>query len=605
MKKPEKIWQKKFFWPIIIFSVAAILRLLYFLEIKNNPLFLEPSLDAQIYHRWAWRIVATKNLIGTEPFLLNPGYPYLLALIYYIFGCYIKVVAVIQFIVGAVSSVLIYFISLKIFNKVVSILAGLIASAYGVFIFYEGFLVNFVWINFFNLLALLLLIKAIEKNSLTQGLLSGIFVGLSAVFRPNILMFIILILLWSILFKRQLLRIIISGIIGVILMLSPCILRNYIVLKEPIISSVSMGINFYIGNHPDADGSFGALKKIGLVAGIPQVMLNFFKEKTKLNFKRDVSYTEMNLYLFKEGSKFITTNPIKWLKLFIKKTLLFINSREIGSNYNYEMFKKLYSKKLSYLLNFYIIGPISFIGLFFSIKNLKNGWLLLCFFFAYFFTVVIFFMLSEYRLPVVPILIIFCSYGLIIFSKKLKNKEYFHILGIFFIYILILNIMNINVFQKEEKNIYQLCDLGDYFKTSGDIEKAKYYYKEAININPSHYLPYHKMGEFLFILEDYQNAKTYFEKCVNITPTANEYTNLGSVYFNLNEYDLSEKNYLIAIKLDQNLPEAWCGLGSVYNIKRNFKKACYAWERYILLEPNKKEREDAKRILNEIRKLIN
>ena len=98
-------------WKIValLFLGSIVLRWVYLHDLVKNNLF-SPVLDAKVYHEWAWRIVSSKDIIGDAPFLLNPGYAYILALIYSIFNSYVAVALAVQFIAGALSVVLVYLI---------------------------------------------------------------------------------------------------------------------------------------------------------------------------------------------------------------------------------------------------------------------------------------------------------------------------------------------------------------------------------------------------------------------------------------------------------------------------------------------------------------
>src|SRR5690606_19776446 len=102
-----------------------------------DPAFYVPQIDSLWHHRWAIEIISGK-FWGDEVFFRAPLYPYLLALIYWIFGIKIFVAKFIQAIGGALTCVLIYQLGRTAFTERVGRLASLLAVFYGTMILYES-----------------------------------------------------------------------------------------------------------------------------------------------------------------------------------------------------------------------------------------------------------------------------------------------------------------------------------------------------------------------------------------------------------------------------------------------------------------------------------
>ncbi|HUG34970.1 MAG TPA: hypothetical protein VMJ90_09385, partial [Anaerolineales bacterium] len=99
----------------------------------------------------------------------------------------------------------------------------------------------------------LVLLKSIEKPATLNLLLSGIFLGLTALTRSVILAFALaafclLIFLHG---KRAFL-----AVVSFLLVISPWIIRNSILHQKPTGIETSMGYNLYLGYHPNGNGSF-------------------------------------------------------------------------------------------------------------------------------------------------------------------------------------------------------------------------------------------------------------------------------------------------------------------------------------------------------------
>ena len=121
--------------------LAFILRLIYLSHLKvNDPNFYLPpqGTDMLTYHNYTQQIV--NGTYGKEPYFYGPLYYYFLALIYKIFKVDHYIARLIQMILGVGTSLLIYLIARKVFNKQVALISLIISIFYGMFYIYEGVL---------------------------------------------------------------------------------------------------------------------------------------------------------------------------------------------------------------------------------------------------------------------------------------------------------------------------------------------------------------------------------------------------------------------------------------------------------------------------------
>ena len=74
-------------------------------------------MDEATYDKWAGQILERGLLTDSRLFWQAPFYPYFLALVYKIFGHNYFMPRLIQFLIGALSCVLVYLLGKKVFNK--------------------------------------------------------------------------------------------------------------------------------------------------------------------------------------------------------------------------------------------------------------------------------------------------------------------------------------------------------------------------------------------------------------------------------------------------------------------------------------------------------
>jgi 4-amino-4-deoxy-L-arabinose transferase-like glycosyltransferase len=239
---------------IIITGIAFSIRLIYLYQIRAIPFFSAPLIDAQAYLVQAVK-VSSGNLIGHEAFWQPPLYPYLLGWLVHLFGLNAFKIYLVQVAAGSLSAGLIYILGRNVFDRKVGALAGLAASLYGPFMFYEVQLLIPFLIVLLDLVLLILLLRYRQKGSLRHAAGSGLVLGLSAIARPNILLFGPAAAIWLLWTERGRLKVgpafhrILAFFLACAAVVAVVTVRNYSVGGQFILISWNGGANFYLGNN--------------------------------------------------------------------------------------------------------------------------------------------------------------------------------------------------------------------------------------------------------------------------------------------------------------------------------------------------------------------
>ncbi|MBN1383975.1 MAG: tetratricopeptide repeat protein [Elusimicrobia bacterium] len=567
---------------LAILILAFTLRFIYLSKINNDFFFLNPVLDAKVYDDWAVEI-SQGDWIGRKVFFMNPGYPYFLAVLYKIFGHSLYFVAVIQFIIGSIGCILVYFIALRVFNKTAAIIAGIMACLYNVSFYYEGMLLSATLINFLNVLLVLVLLLKTEKPA--KYLVSGVLLGLSALFRPNVLLFVLFLGVWAAMNFRRDYRLFVTSagffIFGLFIVFFPVTLRNYIVGGEFVLTTSSGGTNFYIGNNPSATGvnsppSFARLS--------PDHLEQDFKEEAEKRLRKNLTSSEISRYWFNQSIEFIKKSPISYIKLMWRKFWLFWNFYEIGGNFDFYFDKKWLAIQKVPLLSFGIIAPLGIIGMILAVGNWKKTLLLYLYILTYLIAVVLFFILSEYRYPVVPLVIIFAGYTVYWWKEKIKAKDLkslaFSVAGGLIAFLAV----NRNICETRQDISYY--NLGGIYLGKTRIDEAIEEYKKAIKINPEYFMAYNNLGLAYNKKGYYDKAILAFKKAVHIKPDfADAYVNLALSYGNKLMYDEAISATEKAIKIKPNSVVAYNNLGGFYYRKKLYNRAMRMYKEAIRIDP--------------------
>ncbi len=560
---------------IFIFVLSFILRLIYLLEIRDNPHFYNLTLDPLYHDSWAKQI-AGGDWMGNQVFFRAPFYPYFLAVLYKIFGHHLFLVRLIQHLIGSLSVILIFLVAKKIFDRKVAILASILAATYWIFIYYEAELLLDYLLVFWGLLLIWFLLKAYETLKPTTWFFSGIIFGLFAITRPNILIFLPFLLLWMIwALRKQMSAVKISIfygwiLIGMILIIFPITVRNYLAGKDPVLIASQGGINFYIGNNSQSDGMSAVVPELGddwEYADCQFIAEQFLDRKLKPS--------EVSDFYYKKGWNFIFKQPAQSLTLLIKKLYVFWNKFEISNNQNIYFFKQYSVLSKILFLGFWFMGPLGLLGIFLSLMRGPRTSLILLFIFSYMFSVVMFFVNSRFRLPVLPFLIILAGFAAVELYRMISATEVKRIMASGILLVIFAILVNSNFYDMGKGSYAQsYFGLGNIYLKKGDFQNALLQYQTALEREPNLPRAHLNRGVIFFKLGDYTEAEKEFLEEIKANPQDEKaYNNLSVLYRLQGKSSQAIQFAQKALQSRPNYPFAYYNLSLAYQTQRQLSKA--------------------------------
>ncbi len=396
----------------------------------NNPFFVAPAMDEQRHDEWAWQI-ATGQGMGDKPYFRAPLYYYWLGAWYTLAGHNIALGRFVGVVLGALTCYLITRLGVALADFRVGFIAGLIAALYWPLIYFDEQLLTVGLEVFLNVAMLLLLLTAARRASLWLYLIAGIVWGLSAVARPNILAFAPGILLWiwigARLSERKLHKPAAIGLAlaGAAIAILPWTIRNRVVGGEWALIATNGGVNFYIGNNPDADGI------AAVVPGTSPGWEGGYQDTHRIaeeEMGRPLSEGEVSQYWFRKGLSWIASAPGQWLALTFHKFRLFWSPIEIPNNQPIWPFAKRATASWLFIIGFPIIACLGIVGLVF-VRDWRRWLLPVTYAVIYMGTVVLFFCPGRYRLPIAPVLILLTAVALVRGIEYLRERHAKRVLG--------------------------------------------------------------------------------------------------------------------------------------------------------------------------------
>lgn len=390
-----------------IFIIALIPRLVIAFTLQTIPTF-----DAVGYDQRALSILNGKGYsFNNKPTAVKPPlYSIFLAGIYRIFGHNYLYVRIIQSIIGAFTCLVIYLLARDSLGRIVGILSATLSIFYPVFIKSSVHLLTECLIILIISLIGLYILKLSQSNKLKDAVLLGLLMGISLLTRSAMLFFIPVILLlivfdW-ILVRRQIkYPILIAVMVTSVLIISPWLIRNYIIYRAFIPGGTQAGEVLYTSYNPPKGYLYG-----------------FTANDKVMSFANTIdNEVEKSRFLFKQALISIKGKIKELPRLELLKILFF------WSPFDWEILLGASGKGIyNFFYTFYL--PFSILGMVMLRKNFKNYIALFIPVIFFQLLAVVFFGSPRYRMAIEPFLIIFAATGIYYIYNGLFRKKLFYIL---------------------------------------------------------------------------------------------------------------------------------------------------------------------------------
>ena len=569
---------------LLLVVLAVGVRVAYMAEVHDHPLMTTTTGDPEVYDSRALEIARGQWLGDDVFFHSSPVYPYILGITYKLFGHGYTAVRVIQSLFGIGSCLLIFSITRRLFGKREGLVAGVIAALYAPFVFFDFEILMITYVLFFALLAIRLLIAYRDSPTAWLALASGAAVGVSALGKPNVLLFVPAALFWVWWVFRGTERAkrawqgVILLVAGTAVVLAPMTISNYIIAGDFVLTSSNGGINFWIGNNDQADGTFlvPADMRADLYGGS--------KLAAEQALGHALSPSEVSSYWFGRGLEFVKAHPGQDLKLLGRKLLLFWNAYEIPNHYDLNYFKAV-SKTLRFnpFLFSWVI-PFGFLGIYASRKSWRKHLLLYLFAGTYLVSLMPFFVTSRYRLPVVPVMIVFCASGVLWLWERVRTRKWAGTVAPVALLVATLVVVNLPLVDFSFGPQYAI--IGAIYRDAGNYAKAVEYYQLATEESPDFDLAYNSLGSSLSRMGRDAEAERALLRALEINPgLASAQSNLGLLYLQRGRMDEARRRLTVATRNDPTLKPAWENLARLGIMTQDVTLAASALEHVLGLDP--------------------
>lgn len=579
-------WQQ----PLLLYStvlvLAAGLRGCYAWLAYTQGFFPDLFLDSQHYADIA-RAIAQGRGAGEGAYVMSPLYPYFLSLFIGPEGeLAVWWVRAVQMGAGAAGCVLIAALARHYGGWGAAWLAGILSAAYGPLVHYETSILVEALQGFTFILALWILV--VLRGQVTGHYAAfavwfgaGLLLGLAAGLRPVALLVVAASVLVFVLLEwrqtkscQKILLPCCLLLLGTACAVLPFTARNYVVANERVLLSAYGGMNFWIGNHKNANGLFNTPPDYGFALDPIGI------EVARKNTGKELSQQEASEWWSQRALRDIQDDPLRWLGLYGRKLLLFLHHREIpqlGNDFHWfspKAWPLQFPLNALPLLLLALSLPVTLLLLqreMLTKTLLPYAWLL-----VYIAGISLFFITGRYRTPIMPVVFVLASVHAALLLKHLLSSRTYIISLVIMITLLFSIVALTQMYNQsrwlpasslhtglverqqgmaafKQKNFVEAeqwyrksiaikdnpitrGNLANALKAQGRIDEAEKEYRQVLEVSPKDYVTWYNLANlYRDYREDYLAAVEYYEKSISLNRKfAEPYLNLALLYTRMN-----------------------------------------------------------------------
>jgi hypothetical protein len=428
----RKLWPESLGAGHYIFAAVVLVRLVVLIRLASSPLLLPTGSDMHFYDEWAKQILHG-HWTDHQAFYGLPLYPFLIALLYRLFGYGPFVPGFFQTCLDAGTAVLIYEITVRALadgskkpGKVAN-LAGIAAAAAWCFFLpaqaFSVILMPTAGALFVFWFLVWQIVRTENAPSRPRCFVCGLLIGFTAMGVATIL-FLVPLFVGAIFIRQTQLRLGAKGVAVVLLFAgvfagaSPCWIHNYFAARDPVFLSAHGGINLWLGNNPEATGY---PRFPDLHAGQGE-MLRDSIDQAEMAAGRPLKRSEVSRYWSGKARDYIAAHPGAWLRLLARKIGNFWNAFEYD---DLGVIAILREQGVVFPgLRFALVAMLGLSGAVFSWRAFPASRWIAAAIALQLLAILPIFVTERYRLAVVPGLLVLAALGLVRLWNRCASGNY-------------------------------------------------------------------------------------------------------------------------------------------------------------------------------------
>ena len=578
-----------------LFAFVFLFRLIVLARLASSPLLLPAGSDMQFYDDWAKQILRG-HFTDHQAFYGLPLYPFLVAFLYRMFGYSPFVPGFFQACFDAGTAVLIYKITVRVMNssasetKKAATITGIFAAvgwcffvpaeAYCVILMPTAAAAFVFWFLVWQI------VRAEALPSPARSFALGLLIGIAAMGVAAILL-LALLFLAAIFLRRTSIRACITAaslfVAGIFVGTSPCWIHNSVVAHDRVFLSAHGGINFWLGNNPEATGY---PRFPGLRAGQGQ-MLRDSIDQAEAAAGRSLKRSEVSQYWSSKARAYIVSNPGGWLKLLVRKFANFWNAFEYD---DLGVIVNLRERGVPFPgLHFGLIGVLGLAGIIFCWRPFPASRWISAAIGLQLAAMLPVFVTERYRLPAIPGLLVLGAVGLKQFWRHLVQTDYGKA-GLQF-GVIVLSALLVSI-PRHDPSLWALeaYNAGRFALETNNLKAAEDHLEHARRLVPNNAETNFALANLRLAQNDSAAARNLYETVLKIDPRhKGALNNLGVLALNENQPAPATDFFRRALALEPRNPKTHYLLAKALALDDKREAAREQAARAVELDPSQPE----------------
>jgi 4-amino-4-deoxy-L-arabinose transferase-like glycosyltransferase len=404
----------------LICLLAFIIRLAYVLSLQPKIFWY----DGEQYSRLATVLVqhgVYVNAQGHPSAFWPPGYPFLLAAVYALFGVNIVAVRVVQCLIGVATVVLVHRIARRVLDGIGSTLAALATALYPLFIYSAGAILPVTLQVALIAGGFLLVLVAVERRSIPAAAGAGVVGACATLVAGSALPVFLLSVVWIAWWgagtafstprrnRTRSVRLALACLLPIVVIVGAWTLRNQHALGHPVVVSTNGGYNLWLGNYPGVKASTGNRFE---VPGMEEEAMRLGSLPGN-EVTRDRAFSH-------RAMEYISADVPRFLRLSLSKLL---NLWALYQEPMTEDRPRLSFEKLASIFSYGLLLPFALVWLFVSLPKSRVAVLVLLLFLSYSMVHAVILSKVRFRLPLDSFVIIYGSGGVVASVRALSRRR--------------------------------------------------------------------------------------------------------------------------------------------------------------------------------------
>jgi len=412
---------------LAIAGLALVVRVAYVLGLRDHPLFEAPAMDAGYHLAWA-EALARGEEFRDGPFFRAPLYPIVLAAIVKATGGAALALRLVQAGFGAATAYLTYRLTRRLTGEEPpALVASALTALSWVLVAFDAELLIPTLLVPLLLLALERLLAWDLTDRPRQAALVGALFGLAAIARPNVLLLMPVLFVWTVARNRGA-RAALALTAGTLAPILPVTLHNALEGDATLIATQA-GVNLWIGNNPESDG---------VTAIVPGTRDGWWEghddavAMAEAAEGRELAATEVSAHYLGRAAGWMREEPAAAAAHLARKARLLAGDRELANNQPLRFTAERAAPWLVAVpVRWSVLLGLGAVGAAVTLRRGRPGApLLLAFIGVYSASIVLFFVTARFRVPLLPVLAAFSGVAIVEVARAARARSWGALAGL-------------------------------------------------------------------------------------------------------------------------------------------------------------------------------